>query len=321
LTAPADSAARPPHRTLPGPWVWAVQLTVGAVVALLVGRALVRNWSEFRSLHVAIAFQPGWLALSVLAVFATYAIQVESWRRVLAGWAQRLPYARALRIWMLVNLGRYVPGKIWSVAGLMVLAQRAGVDAWAAAASAVVIQALGIGTAVVVVAAATPSAESPWRLAAAAAAAAGTIGLLAWNRPAEALARLMGSAAQFRALPLAAAVRGGGLTLLSWVTYGIAFWLLARGLGLPPTLPLATATGVFALGYILGLLALFAPGGVGVRELVFIGLLTPALGSGGAVALSVGSRVLLTLTEAAGPLGMLLFTGRHKENAGERPPP
>ncbi|OLB13680.1 MAG: hypothetical protein AUH07_05805 [Gemmatimonadetes bacterium 13_2_20CM_70_9] len=141
------------------------------------------------------------------------------------------------------------------------------------------------------------------------------------GRPAEALARLMGSAAQFRALPLAAAVRGGGLTLLSWVTYGIAFWLLARGLGLPPTLPLATATGVFALGYILGLLALFAPGGVGVRELVFIGLLTPALGSGGAVALSVGSRVLLTLTEAAGPLGMLLFTGRHKENAGERPPP
>ena len=145
MTAPADSAARPPHRTLPGPWVWAVQLTVGAVVALLVGRALVRNWSEFRSLHVAVAFQPGWLALSVLAVFATYAIQVESWRRVLAGWAQRLPYARALRIWMLVNLGRYVPGKIWSVAGLMVLAQRAGVDAWAAAASAVVIQALGWG--------------------------------------------------------------------------------------------------------------------------------------------------------------------------------
>jgi hypothetical protein len=54
---------------------------------------------------------------------------------------------------------------------------------------------------------------------------------------------------------------------------------------------------------------------------VFIGLLTPALGSGGAVALSVGSRVLLTVTEAAGPLGMLLFTGRPKENAGERPQP
>jgi glycosyltransferase 2 family protein len=299
----------------------AVQLVAGAIVAALVGRALLRNWSEFRSLHVVVVLRPGWIALSVLLVFTTYALQVQSWRQILAGWSQRLSYPRALKIWLLVNLGRYVPGKVWSVAGLMVLAQRAGVDAWAAAASAVVIQALGVGTAVVVVAAAMPRAESPLRLAVAAVVAAGTIGLLAWARPARTLARLVGPAAQFRPLPLGAAVRGGVLTLLSWVTYGIAFWLLARGLGLPGTLPLATAAGVFALGYILGLLALFAPGGVGVRELVFIGLLTPSLGSGGAVALSLGSRVLLTLTEAAGPLGMLLLTGRRKEDAGGSPQP
>jgi len=108
------------------------------------------------------------------------------------------------------------------------------------------------------------------------------------------------------------------LTLVSWGSYGLAFWLLARGLGLSGSLPLTTAAGVFALGYILGLLALFAPGGVGVRELVFIGLLTPTLGSGGAVALSVGSRVLLTLCEAAAPLGALLVTGRTKEDVGVR---
>jgi len=75
---------------------------------------------------------------------------------------------------------------------------------------------------------------------------------------------------------------------------------------------------VFALGYILGLLALFAPGGVGVRELVFIGLLAPALGSGGAVALSVGSRVMLTLCEAVAPLGALLITRSAKEDVSVR---
>ena len=105
-----------------------------------------------------------------------------------------------------------------------------------------------------------------------------------------------------------------------WVTYGVDFWLLVPGLGLTGGghLSLPTAAGVFALGYILGLLALFAPGGVVVRELTFIGLLTPALGSGGAVALSVGSRVLLTLTEVAAPLIVLLITGRTKEDAGVR---
>ena len=310
---------------------WSAQIAVAAVVALMVWRAVARNWTEFRSLHVTLAPKAGWLALSVLAVFVTYAIQIESWRRILAGWGQHLGYGRAARIWLVVNLGRYVPGKVWSVAGLIVLAQRAGVEPWAASASAFAVQAVGLGTAVAVVAGATPSAESPLRLAAAALAAVGTIGFLAWQRGARWLAGLVGlvgrgaggaggagGGSEFKPLPLAAVAESAALTLVSWGSYGLAFWLLARGLGLSGSLPLATAAGVFALGYILGLLALFAPGGVGVRELVFIGLLTPTLGSGGAVALSVGSRVLLTLCEAAAPLGALLVTGRTKEDVGVR---
>jgi len=295
---------------------WGAQLVAALVVAVMVWRAIARNWSEFRSLHVALALKPGWIAMSVLVVFLTYAIQIESWRRILTAWAQRLAYGRAARIWLVVNLGRYVPGKVWSVAGLIVLAQRAGVEAWAAGASAFAIQAIGLGTAVAVVAATAPTAESPLRLGAAALAAAATIGFLAWDRGARWLAGAAGLAGQFRPLPLAAVAESAGLTLTSWVTYGVAFWLLALGLGLPGTPSVMTATGVFALGYIVGLLALFAPGGVGVRELVFIGLLTPTLGSGGAVALSVGSRVLLTLCEAVAPLGVLLITGQSKEDTG-----
>jgi len=300
-------------------WLWwALQVAIAGVVARMVWAAIVRNWSEFRSLHVSLAIRPGWIALSVLAVFATYAIQIASWRRILAGWGQQLAYGRAARIWLLVNLGRYVPGKVWSVAGLVVLAQRAGVDAWAAGASAVAMQAIGLGTAVAVVAALTPAAQSPLRLGLAALAAAATIGFLGWNRGARWLAAAVGLAERFRPLPLGAVAESAGLSLVSWLTYGVAFWLLALGLGLPTTVPITTATGVFALGYILGLLALFAPGGVGVRELVFIGLLTPALGSGGAVALTLGSRVLLTLCEVVAPLGVVLITGRSKEDVGVR---
>ncbi len=297
---------------------WGAQGVVAAVVAAMVWRAITRNWSEFRSLHVSLTPHPGWIALSVLVVFLTYAIQIASWRRLLAGWAQRLPYGRAARIWLVVNLGRYVPGKVWSVAGLVVLAQRAGVEPWAAGASALAIQAVGIGTAVALVAAATPGAASPLRLTAAALVSIATIAFLVWDRAAQRLVRLVGSNAQFRPLPIVAVAESTGLSLLSWITYGVAFWLLARGLGLPGALPIARAAGVFALGYILGLLALFAPGGVGVREVVLIGLLTPALGAGGAVALSVASRILLTLTEVAAPLGALLITGKTKGDLGVR---
>src|SRR5438477_4074770 len=157
--------------------VWLVQLVVAGVVVAMVWRTFAANWREFTSLHVTLAPKPGWIGLASLVVFATYAIQVESWRRILAGWGQRLAYGRAARIWLLVNLGRYIPGKVWSVAGLIVLAQRAGVEAWAAGASAFAIQAVGIGTAVALVALATPGAASPLRLAVAALIAVGTIGI------------------------------------------------------------------------------------------------------------------------------------------------
>src|SRR5207247_6938353 len=118
-------------------WLWwALQLAVASVVARMVWGAIVKNWGEFRSLHVSLAPRPGWIALSALVVFLTYAIQVESWRRVLAGWAQHLSYGRAARIWLVVNLGRYIPGKVWSVAGLVVVAQGAGDETWAAGGSA-----------------------------------------------------------------------------------------------------------------------------------------------------------------------------------------
>jgi uncharacterized membrane protein YbhN (UPF0104 family) len=290
-------------------WLWwALQLAVAAVVARLAWSAIVRNWNEFRTLHVSLTWHPWWIALSVVVVLTSYGISVEAWRRILAGWDQRVPYWQAVRVWLVASLGRYVPGKVWTVAGLIVLAQRAGVEPWAAGASAFAIQAVAVGTAIALVAAATPGAASGLRLGAAALVAVATIGLLAWSRAVRVFARLIGGSAQVRALPLMAVAESAALGIVSWIAHGTAFWLLARGLGLPGTLPIATALGVFALGYVLGLLALFAPGGVGVREVVLIGLLTPALGAGGAVALSVASRVLLTLTEVGAPVAVLLFT-------------
>ena len=209
-----------------------------------------------------------------------------------------------------------IRSKVWSVAGLVVLAQRGGVAAWASAASAVAIQAVAIGTAVAVVAAVTPGAASPVRLAAAALIAVATIAALAWKRTARLVAGLVG-VPQIQPLSLVAVAQSSAFGVLSWVAHGTAFWLLARGLGLPGALPLSTAVGAFTLGYVLGLLALFAPGGVGVREVVLISLLTPTMGAGGAVAWSLASRVELSLVEAGAGL-VAALTGRRKEDPSVR---
>src|SRR5256886_7030252 len=142
-------------------WLWAIQGLVTLAVVAFVGRSIDRNWAEVRSLHVTLAIAPGWIAASVVMVFLTYAMQVESWRRILAGWGQRLAFGPAARTWSVANLGRYVPGKVWSVAGLVVLAQRAGVAPGPAAASAFVIQAVSLGSGVAVGAALSPPRAPP----------------------------------------------------------------------------------------------------------------------------------------------------------------
>src|SRR5207302_1238288 len=160
------------------------------------------------------------------------------------------PFTSAARIWTLANLGRYVPGKVWSVAGLLVLAQQAGVPPGPATASAFVIQAVALGSGVAVVAAVTPQAAPPLRLLLAGIAALGTIALLGWRPTARWLGRFVQATAPLEPLSLSAVLASTVLTVLSWGTYGASLWMLCRGLlpgaRLPP--PLRSSPSILVCG-------------------------------------------------------------------------
>jgi hypothetical protein len=300
------------------------QVGLALLLTAFLGRAVSAHWNEFRGLETSLRVRPGWIVLAVVIVFVTYGLLVAAWTMVLAGWQERLRYPAAVRIWTLSNLGRYLPGKVWSVAGLVVLARREGVAGWAAVGAAVAMQAIAVGSGVAVAAASAPGTLSAPALAAAAAVAAATIALLGSAPAMACVARMTGR--ELRPLPLGAVAVAGAATSVAWLGYGLSFWCLARGILGPTSLTLRPATGVFAAGYLVGLLAIFAPGGVGVREAVFVALLTPAVGSGNAIVLSVASRVLLTATEGIAALGGLGLGGRETgqtldaTRSGDTPP-
>ena len=75
-------------------------------------------------------------------------------------------------------------------------------------------------------------------------------------------------------------------------------------------LDLATAVTAFTASYLAGFLALLAPGGLGVREGLFILMLQQPIGIGPATALAVASRLLLTLTEFGAAAPFLLLNRR-----------
>jgi hypothetical protein len=277
-------------------------------------RQLISGWSDIAARPLVWQVRPLLLAGSAVAIWAMYALLIQAWRAMLAGWGDTLPVLDAARIWTVSSLGKYLPGKVWALAGMAVMAQRAGVKPWAATASAVTLQALAIGTGAAVVGvsgSAALRAEYPWVgivLPLLVVGSAGGMALLLWPAFLRRLLALVRVELPGQASPGVRPVLYGVVAnVVAWCGYGAAFWLMGRGLLELPGLTLGRAVATFAASYIAGLLFLPAPGGIGVRESVVLLMLTGAVGPASASALAVASRVLLTLTEfgAAAPFLLL----------------
>jgi len=298
-------------------WVRVAQALVGLAIVVFALRALARNWDQLRSQPLEWQLRPGWLVLSLMLTWLMYALLILGWRSMLTGWGQRLDGWSAARIWILSSLGKYVPGKVWAVAGMALLAQRAGVAPWAATGSAVVMQVLAIGTGAAVAGlAGAHNIEAAQRGAGAVlmllvAGAISSVGLLLWPPFLRRVLRLAAPQAVGERQPTGRGIVVGIATnIVAWLGYGLALWLLGRGLLPSSGLGLRLAIAVFTASYLAGFLALFAPGGIGVREGLFILMLQKPLGVGAATSLALASRLLLTVAELGAAVPFLVFRRR-----------
>jgi glycosyltransferase 2 family protein len=292
----------------------AIQWVLGITIVGLALRSLARNWDQLRAQPLDWSIEPGWLILSAMVVWLMYGLLIAAWRIMLTGWGRGLDFWSAARIWTVSSLGKYLPGKVWAVAGMAVMAQRAGVGAGPATGSAIILQVLAIGTGAAVAAlsgwsslrAAYPGAEGG--LAVLLVASVLAVAVLLRPDSVRKIVRIaLPEATVSLTPPIGAVAFGIAANTIAWLGYGLALWLLARGLLPGAGLGLLPAIAVFTASYLAGFLALFAPGGIGVREGVFILMLQGPIGIGAATALAVASRLLLTVTELGAAVPFLLF--------------
>src|SRR5438067_2214962 len=127
------------------------QLALTAIVLWYAGRALASEWSDVRPLVATL--EPNWLLIIAASalVLATYGLLMEVWRAMLRAWRDTIPVIDAARIWFVSNLGKYIPGKVWQIGAMGVMAQRRGVSPVAAVGSSVVINLVNILTGVALV--------------------------------------------------------------------------------------------------------------------------------------------------------------------------
>ncbi len=262
------------------------------------------------------------IAISGAIVFVSYAVLIETWRRTVAAWGERLAWRDAASIWFISNLGRYLPGKVWQLGAMSAMAHAKGISPVAAAGSALVVNLINVLAGIAVVAV-TGAEHLQARGAAIALALMLGLGILAtpWILPrVAALASVvLRRPLEVPTLPQRALWTAALGCVTAWVLYGAAFQVFVRGvLGSAPG-SLASYVAVFTGSYLVGYIAVFAPGGIGVREqslVASLGRLALPAGAPGVVALT--SRLWLTVLEIVPGVVLLAVSASRREPRSPR---
>lgn len=297
----------------------ALRIGVLLLVLVAVGIALWSNWEEVRGDLGRL--DPGTLlaatALALLSPFAT----VLGWRVLLADLGSRLHIAQASGVFFVGQLGKYLPGSVWSVVVQTEMAVRLGVPRRRTAVVGLLCIGLSALTGLVVGLPALPvlltrgDAVLPWwgvlLLVA-------VLLLLLWppllNLGIRTALRLLRRPPLEHSLSAAAVALSSVWFTLSWVIGGLSVWVMAHSLA-PDDADVGGLLLVAVSGYLLaagiGMFSIVVPAGVGVRDGVMVLLLTTQMSLSAATAVVVVARFLTVLGDVVWAAAGWLWARSH----------
>ena len=290
----------------------AAQIAILAGAGYYLVRLALPYWPAIQARRLS--WHPVPLLAGSILVWANLALLLAAWTVSLRWCAQRIRYVDAARVWFTANLARFLPGAVWQFASLAVMSARYSLSAVAATATVLLEQVVLLFTGLLVLAALTPAVlhATWWQAALVVAAVLGAVAL-ALPRPGGRLGRWIET--RVPAVRLLWSQLGPAqlavftlMLVLPWVLYGVAFRLLALGLLDNPAGSWSDYIAAFTGSYVAGIIAVFAPAGLLVREAALVkALMAVGVGGADAVILAVASRLWLTLLElTAGAVVMVL---------------
>jgi uncharacterized membrane protein YbhN (UPF0104 family) len=286
---------------LENPWWRRTGALIGLVLFAGLAAVLASRWQELPSE----VLDPNWpqLICAFAILLASLGSTALLWGRILAALDSKLSAVEVVHIHFICQTGKYLPGKVLLVVGKVVLAIRQGCARGAVGASVVYEQALFIlsgGLAVLCFAAfASADVVADHRAAVATLCALALVGLhpFVLNRLVGVVEKLTGS--ELSGLVLAYPKLLGLLIAyaIPWLLAGVGYYLFVDALG-PMELALLPDMGaVFALSGLVGVLALFAPAGIGVREAAMSAMLSAYMPVAASIAVALAFRVALVAVD------------------------
>lgn len=299
-------------------WVFGVVAVVLLVLAV---------WTQREEFSEAVSRLSPTTALGSLLLGALAAVfNGLSWRECYRALGMRLPIATAFHVFLISQIGKYVPGSVWPVLTQMEMARERGFSRSRAASASVISMLVGLVTAAIASTALffTRGQEilsDYWYVALVIPLAGTLLAPPVLTRLLTVIGRLLHRPFEASTLSSSHLLGSAGWAFLMWISFGGHAWLILRDLlpGRAPTF--LEATGAFALAWAAGFLVIIAPAGVGVREAALVVSLGGLIVTSDALAFAIVSRVLLTIVDGVGALvGVSLSGRRHRTKPEQRRP-
>jgi uncharacterized membrane protein YbhN (UPF0104 family) len=275
----------------------------GVLLLAMLAFAVLAVAREWHGLSAALRRLSVWeLLLAFVPAVGAMVSATFVWRSVLADLGARLPIRDAARIFFPSQLGKYLPGSIWSVVTQMELGREYKVPPRTSLATGALAIAVSVGVGlpmagVLLVFGAPDAVRRYW-----------------WALPCVAVIlvclhpRIVGWGLDLALrvlrrppLPRRPTWRGmataAGYQVLNWLCMGLHAWILLVAMGAPAGRSLPVAIGGFALAYGLGLLAIPVPAGAGIRDAALVVTFTAVVPTSTALAVALVSRVILTTVD------------------------
>ncbi len=294
-----------------------------ALTVLIVGAVVVYRDRTGLQQAVATIGAPAAALAMLCGMLGTLCIE-QVWVSVLGGLGAVVPGAEAARVFLVSQLGKYLPGSVWPVLAQMELGRRRGIPRSTMLAANIlmltVVTATGLLTGALLLPWSSPAGlrQHWWTLLL----IPPLVALLHPRAIPAVINRLLRLA---RRPPIGASVTPAAMVrailwgFATWALLGGHLFLMLHALGGWGGAAVAASVGGMALAFAAGLIFVPAPAGAGIREAVIVATFSALVPTPAALAVALASRVLLVVADVALAAGAGLL-GRRRGGAGSNLP-
>lgn len=279
-----------------------LKIAVIAIILFFLGQSVISNWEKIRTYDWS--FNPVLMTVSCLIFCLGYIYLPWVWRKLLFYMGYEISYGDAWDIFYIGNLGRYIPGKFWTIVGMAYMAEKVGIPATIAGTSVVFANAYSMLSSFVffilfLILRGTHSTSDGFLWFLPVFFIMSVVFIFPHNleRVLNAVLRRFGRNPVKIGITTITALKIVALYLVSGVLFGGAFWVFVSAfVGWGQINPLFAASA-YIIAYWIGFLAFFVPGGLGVREGILWLLFIGAVPAGVLIVIAGLSRLAVTVIE------------------------